>query len=162
MGTPQLGPKERARRFWLKVDVKGPDECWNWIGGVSSNGRPMFGVAHEVGQKKNVLAYRFAWELTNGPLSESAILLHSCDNAICCNTKHLRLGSFHENTQDMLLRNRQNYGRSAKLSEEKVIEIRNKYYNQGYLQKDLAIEYNVEVHTIARALNGRQWKQVPL
>ena len=36
-----LAPNTRAR-FWAKVDVCGPDECWPWMAGLSGNGYGRF------------------------------------------------------------------------------------------------------------------------
>ena len=48
----------------------------------------------------------------------------------------------------------------AKLTEEQVIEIRNKYVPKIYTQEMLAKEYNVSRSTIKFILNGTIWKHI--
>jgi len=52
--------------FWKKVDVRGPDECWEWKQGKHKWG---YGQFRYIG--KMYRAHRFAWELTNGPIPGS-------------------------------------------------------------------------------------------
>lgn len=92
-GTPE-------ERFLAKVDVRGEDECWPWLGYCQSSGHPRFGIA----KGKTVSANRFAYELWVEPIPEGLGILHSCDNPPCCNPKHLRPGTQKQNTADWLER----------------------------------------------------------
>lgn len=47
--------------------------------------------------------------------------------------------------------------KGVKLTEEKVVEIRNEYAD-GARQQDLADEYGVSLYTISSAVNGKIWK----
>lgn len=46
---------------------------------------------------------------------------------------------------------------TPKLTEDKVVEIRNRYAD-GERQQDLADEYDVSLYTISSAVNGKIWK----
>lgn len=88
-------------RFWEKVDVRGEDECWEWLGHRHAAG---YGIFWHDG--KNRRANRMALILSGiDPTCETDMALHSCDNPPCCNPKHLRWGSAKDNAQDFIDRN---------------------------------------------------------
>ncbi len=78
--------------------------------------------------------HRVAWELASGPIPPNTNVLHSCDNRLCCNPEHLFLGTFSDNTRDMMLKGRG----SRKLTPEQVATMRALYAAGGVRQKDLA------------------------
>ena len=91
-------------RFWSKVDIRGPDECWLWQGARHPDGYGRVG-----GQQ----AHRVALSLDLGrPIREGMCVLHSCDNRPCVNPMHLREGTNAENVQDRVRRNRSARGES--------------------------------------------------
>lgn len=98
MGTG-LGRKLERKplwvRFWPKVDRKGPEDCWNWLGAVAGNGYGSIfleEVAREGGGVKviNAQVHRVAWELTHGEIQDGLVIDHMCKNTLCCNPAHLQ------------------------------------------------------------------------
>lgn len=85
------GPKPRplAERVWTKVDQKGEDECWLWRGACRNRTGPPQ-LADETGNK--VTAYRAVFELSYRPLEPEEWVLHTCDDSLCMNPKHLYVG----------------------------------------------------------------------
>lgn len=76
-----------AERFWEKVDVRGPDECWPWIGSCGENGTG-YGQLYQNGKLRQ--AHKVAWELkykTKFPQNRNAC--HSCNIKRCVNWKHI-------------------------------------------------------------------------
>lgn len=157
---------EQIKRFWSNVDIKGEDECWNW--------KLSKGINHGYGKvsilRYNFLAHRLSYFLTYGdiPKDDSSkgtlFVCHKCDNKICCNPKHLFLGNTQDNMNDMKLKNRSSskYGEDNlkhKLTEQQVFDIRQKYSN-GLSQKDLSIEYEVQISTISRIVNYKRWTHI--
>lgn len=76
-----------ARFVWAKVDRKGPDECWPWLGGKNSSGAG-HGVAY-VGNGRSMSAHRAVYQLMVRPLSPREVVDHLCRNPICVNPDHL-------------------------------------------------------------------------
>jgi hypothetical protein len=81
-------PKPLADRFWAKVDRKGPDECWLWLGAKSRRGRGGFygTIRREDGGYYN--AHIAVWVITYGAKPEGD-LDHTCRNTLCVNPAHL-------------------------------------------------------------------------
>ena len=84
-------PANTAEVLWSKVDKKGEDECWPWLG--YSNGK--YGRT-EINDK-SYYAHRVIFDLVNPGIinlnapkntDEHGFIMHSCDNPICCNPKH--------------------------------------------------------------------------
>jgi hypothetical protein len=95
-----------VERFWKRVDARGDDECWDWIGATDTSGYGMVRVPGPRTSNKRVRSSRFAWEIANGPIPDGLHVLHSCDNTRCCNIRHLRLGTAADNTRDKMERGR--------------------------------------------------------
>lgn len=76
-------------------------ECWEWQGAQSSSG---YGNTYVQG--KYVNAHTAIFKLFGGVLQAGHYVVHSCDNKLCINIKHLSDGSPAENTKQALDRNR--------------------------------------------------------
>lgn len=87
-----LGHKHRIPimdKFWKYVEIKGDDECWEWIGGRLPDGYGKTTVRGEDGISRFVVASRFIYEHTYGELPETLKVCHTCNNPPCVNIKHL-------------------------------------------------------------------------
>lgn len=107
MATPRVkrGPRQLPRRlrFFARVDVRGPDECWVWLAGTQLRG---YGHFYD-DDRRNRRAHRVAVELATGvPLADEVVVLHSCDNPPCVNARHLKVGTQVENLEDMRAKGR--------------------------------------------------------
>ena len=88
--------KPLADRFWEKVDVRSPSECWEWT--ADKHGKLPYGKIKV--ERKTKLAHRISYELNRGAIPEGMQVLHSCHNPSCVNPNHLRLGTHKENMKD--------------------------------------------------------------
>lgn len=156
--------KKIDERFWEKVDRKGEKECWLWIGNIGANGYGQLSI-----KNKTISAHRLSWTLNYGPILDGLFVLHECDNPPCVNPNHLFLGTNKDNILDAIAKGRLNplgksnlslYLYKAKVHENQVREIRQKY-SQGLVTfRMLAREYKVSKKTIHRIVRYKTWKNV--
>lgn len=78
--------EQDVSRFWSKVQVGEPDECWEWKGYVDQCGSGLFHI-----NKKCYRAHNMAWALGNNQPYPAKLVrvMHRCSSATCCNPKHL-------------------------------------------------------------------------
>jgi len=84
--------KSLAERFWIRVDRRGPDECWPWLGYISPDG-----YGHLWDGSENIGAHRISWRLANGPTPAGKELDHLCRHRSCVNPGHLEPVTTFEN-----------------------------------------------------------------
>lgn len=72
-------------RFWEKVAIRSPLDCWEWQAATLQSGG--YGAFRLNGQTKR--AHRVAYFLAKGNLDPTLELLHKCNNPRCCNPNHL-------------------------------------------------------------------------
>lgn len=97
---------------------------------------------------KNHRAHRAAFELHHGR-EPNGILLHTCDNPLCCNPSHLSEGTQSDNMADMVRKGRSLKGvrnPMCKFTEEDVVFI----LTSTMKVKDLAAKFGVSRHTISK------------
>lgn len=151
--------------FWMKVEKRGPDECWGWRAQKRWDGYGRFVV-----KQKPQWAHRFSYELHHGPIAKGMHVMHSCDTPECTNPKHLSLGTRAENMADMAAKRRSRHGsksHTAKLTEDQVREIRALYWfkksgNQIVASNaiELSQRYGVTRGTITNAALANTWEHV--
>lgn len=158
MPTGVYPRKPLNERFWAKVDIRGPDDCWPWVG--ARNG---YGCGHLGISGKNVSAHRLAYELVKGPILDGTEVCHSCDNHPCCNPAHLWPGTHLDNMQDAVAKGRSARGErngSHKLTSVQATEIRDRYESGDITQCSLGAAYGVSGRCVSDITTGRTWGHV--
>ena len=93
------------------------DDCIEYKGKKNKGGYGYIAHSHGV-----YMTHRLAWMLANGkPIPPGQVVMHTCDNPPCINSKHLKLGSCVDNAKDMLAKGRGNFaqcsGRPMKITQ---------------------------------------------
>lgn len=146
-----------SEKFWARVSVF--NGCWLWTGAVDSRG-----YGHLAWHGKNARAHRVAFELQHGQIPKGVgyhgtVVMHVCDNKLCCNPAHLVLGTHADNMADMKAKGRRktiNAGAKngrAKLTSEQVQAIRAD--KRG--KRTIAPEYGISPAQVQRVRLGKQW-----
>ena len=162
------------KRFWSKVDkTSNPNGCWEWTASIT-RGYGRFSLTHS----KPIQAHRYSWIIHFGNIPDNLCVLHKCDNQLCVNPDHLFLGTHKDNTQDMIKKQRHQFGNNhyykripnkilkgcqigtSIFTNEQILEIRQKYIPYKYSAPMLAKEYRVHLRTITRILRHETWKHI--
>lgn len=164
-GRPQNTPDV----LWSKVERRGPDECWPWLGFCNHQGYGRTWI-----NDKGYFAHRVIYALAHGDPIESAALRdtkgrgfvrHTCDNPPCCNPAHLLRGTHQDNMNDKVERGRQKQwgggigSPRAKFTADEVffIRLQKKY---GATLNALALLHDCSRSTISSMLYGRSYQDV--
>lgn len=156
------------KRFWSHVDKDGPipshcqelGPCWVWTG--ATKGKMKYGCFGKDSVGTTTMTHRFSWEIHNGKIADSVCVLHRCDVGRCVNPAHLFLGTIADNNKDRATKNRSNAPRGerhflAKLTAEKVLEIRETFDGTAACCYTLASKHNVSDGTIRAIIKRRSW-----
>jgi len=146
--------------FWARVRSHG--ECWEWKGAVDTRG-----YGHLRWNGKIVRSHRLAYELSYGPIPKvsghhGVVVMHKCDNRLCCRPLHLKLGSQGDNIADMKTKGRRknigvgsDNGRAV-LTVEQVRAIRVDQRSIATIARD----YPISRAAVQRIKAGKAWASV--
>jgi hypothetical protein len=152
-----------ADRLWEKVDKSG--DCWIWTGARSQDGYGCIAVSDHRGDHRP--AHRVVFEMTYGPVPDGMEVCHRCDNPPCVRPEHLFVGTHQDNMADCSAKGRnrgstsQPHGEknhNAKLTEQQVVEIRDRYTRGGISQRALAMEYGISQGQASDVINHKRWR----
>ena len=152
---PELTLRQ-LRNFWSKVDVRGPDECWNWTANKLRKGYGTFGL----GSGKIFKAHRISMAIDGrDPLELCG--LHACDNPPCCNPAHLFAGTNAENIADREAKHRRTAIKgeavtNSKLKKSDILAIR----TDARQHREIAADYGVAHSTIGRIKRRTAWAHI--
>lgn len=144
-GTPEY--------FWSRVHIRGADDCWPFEKPTVGNG---YGQLDYQGQRWR--AHRLAYRLSVGEIPAGMHVCHACDNPLCCNPRHLWLGTDADNQRDRVRKGRQ--GGKTKLTPRDVAAIKAEREATGASCGYLAEKYGLESSTVVRILNGESWSPI--
>ena len=156
---PEDGKESDKKRFWSKV--KKTKKCWIWNSSKFTDGYGRFkikigGVYYS--RRSHRLSYAWSVGLDNDRLV-NGIVIHSCDNPLCVNPKHLSIGTVQDNIDDCIRKGRRVYSFGerngmSKLTQKQVCDIRKSEKSGVYLSN----KYNVSVAQVSRIRNRKRWK----
>lgn len=133
------------------------DGCWGWRGSLSDGYGCLFS------REYSIYANRASWVIHRGNIPDGFLVLHKCDNRSCTNPDHLFLGTSKDNTQDMMKKNRGCAGEksvTAKLTIDKVREIRQLLSSTSLTQRFLANKFGVTAMVIHQIKYNKTWKGI--
>lgn len=150
-------------RFREKVRVGAPDECWEWTA-AKARGYGKIKIGRAIKQ-----AHRLSWSWANGQEPPPDLcVLHRCDNRACVNPQHLFLGTFADNSADMVAKGRQARGErmselhrgelsgKAKITAEQAQAIR----ADQRPQHEIAAQYGIAPTAVSKIKRRETWRYI--
>lgn len=162
-GDPLGGIKNQApleERFWRFVEKS--DGCWAWTGNKSRAGYGRISIGPKT--LGYVQAHRLSWELhQKQKIPDGMVVMHKCDNPNCVNPEHLSIGTYKENTLDMISKGRKKVvapvgegnGKSL-LTADQAREIKESTLSMA----ELARKFGVSPNCVRGVKIGRTWKHI--
>ena|SRR3990167_2893186 len=156
--------KEKVKTKLLRfINIHPHTGCWEWQRARQKRGYGIFKLTGVATVAHRVSAYVY---LGLEPRSKLNVC-HKCDNPPCCNPDHLFISTQKDNVRDMFIKGRSNHAHhesvnTAKLTKEKVIEIRKLRSNTGLPFAHIAKRFGVCPENISQICKGRTWKNLPL
>lgn len=151
----------RLMRFWSKVDMRGPDECWEWQASLTTSGYGRFKITSYT----QAIASRLALIATKRDEPRGMLVLHHCDNPKCCNPHHLYFGTVQDNAQDKVDRDRCRTGdqsganNGAAKIDEKQLELIVTRIQRGWNNKQIAADLPITHSMVSLIRLGRMWRK---
>lgn len=153
-------------RFWPKVDKRGEDECWPWLGGKDRDAYGTFFLRLDNNKYRGEGAHRVSYRLAYGDFDANLHVLHRCDNPPCVNPKHLFLGTNLDNIIDRNAKGRRriNWPRGdahggRKVCEADVREMRRAWSAGEKKQVELAAIYKITRRQVNDIIRNRSWRE---
>lgn len=150
-------------RFWSKVDIQEPDDCWKWTGTklLPNDCGQVYGsfCVTDVDRRVTYRAHRFSYVLAHGEIPEDHLIMHTCDTPLCVNPAHLMVGTHLTNAQDREAKGRGTPGElngRSKLSPEDVLAIR----ASDETNEVLGERYGVHPAHISSIQTGKAWSHI--
>lgn len=151
-------------RFWGKVAIGKPDDCWEWQATVNvTSGYGAFTL-----RGKDRPAHRVAYELRHdAEPPDDLFVCHTCDNRRCVNPAHLFLGTRQDNVDDMMRKGRlaDMHGEKSpihKLTEKDVRYIRSVFMSGSpeFGGAALARKFGVTQAAVWNVIHRKTWRHV--
>ncbi len=151
-------------RFWNHVDIREPDQCWNWKLSPTRHGYGLFAAGGTLHR-----CTRFVWIHSGGLYSKEITgklrITTSCGNKMCCNPKHMKLNSQQEVWDRIKEAGTMTVGskhKMSKLTEADVIDIRARYVKRSDADGlgGIAKDYSVTPGCVRDIIIRKTWRHV--
>jgi|SRR5665213_1795763 len=136
-------------------------ECWEFTGS-----RDLRGYGRMADGKGTERVHRLAYQIWVGSI-EGKLICHRCDNPPCFNPDHLFSGTSRDNQQDASRKGRSRgkwmpgmLSVHAKLTDDKVMEIRALYKPYVMTVEKLANKYGLSIGCITKVVHNESWKHI--
>ena len=167
-----------GNRYWEKVDVGEPDECWEWTGGLTSGGYGR--MRYPSGSSRPELAHVLSYCADRGldlndlpsdpsmPDGRRIAVSHHCDFPACINPAHLVV--FHDgqagNNRDKVKKGRHASGDGSNMrtpeGRERAIRVHElRAEHPDWTQKRIGDEVGLSSQqVVSLILSGKRWPEI--
>jgi len=128
---------DKKREHLNRKTIKQEDGCHIWTGQITGSGYGRIEFSHYPGRYR-ARTHRVAYELAHGPIPEGMLVCHTCDVRLCCNPKHLFLGTYADNYHDMVAKGRSR-GKGNSAVKEQIVDALLLGKNCTEIQKEVGV-----------------------
>ncbi len=155
IGRPARSPEQIEEDFLSRIE-KMPSGCHEWRGTIEKRGYGVLTI-----EDRQWRAHRYAYVRANGPVSDTLLICHRCNNKLCVNPEHLYAGDDRANGRDKAAAGTSKGERNpgVKLKEADVIQIR-ELYADGRSQPWIAKRYKIAQTHVSEIVRGIQWSHI--
>lgn len=151
----------KAKISYREFDYEIIGECWEVRNTfVSKSGYPMASFDNKPMCLHRALAM---FNIEKRKLKSDECILHFCNNKLCINPDHLKIGTHKENSENAVSdglygKNNKERNGNSKLTEQDVKLIR-LYFHLGLkTQKELSYEFNTSQPNISNIIYNKRWR----
>jgi hypothetical protein len=150
---------EEFARFMEYVDFDSNSiGCWGWLA------KKTRGYGYFSTNSKSHRAHRWLYQLIHGPVDDSLVIRHKCDNAGCVNPLHLEIGTHKDNKRDQIERGRMPSRQGsrhpmAKLNDAEVVDIRQRA-SAGQPYPKIAAHMGLSPRLVGQIVRRETWRHI--
>lgn len=170
--VPPAHPRKKFDRlglpdkFWHFVDVRGPGDCWVWLGCTN-----MGGYGQRWYKGKLTVTNRIVL-MASGVDLKGMLSCHTCDFPPCCNPRHLYAGTSLDNARDRRERGRIGYLKgedhgSSKITQAQAMRIKKEFHSRPFLRGSHRIsvsgickKYGISSSQVYKIAYGDLWSHL--
>jgi len=145
---PNMTP-DQMKNFWSRVDIGDRGSCWRWKRGCTKDGYGSLGINGKVYR-----APRISFSLYYGPIPDGKIILHKCDNPLCCNPHHLEFGTKKDNSKNKYDRGRGNNYRKFNFTDADVEQML-MWRQEKWTYEEISQKFGCSANTISTKLKSK-------
>jgi len=147
-------------RILRNIRINKRSGCWEWQLSTYVKGYGQLSV-----QGDKWLAHRYSFFIFVGEIPKGLCVCHTCDNPSCVNPEHLWLGTYKENTEDMIKKGRHSFYLNktgerhpfSKITDREAIEICN-LVNLGNSHISVANMFGLSRTHVSQMVFGKKRK----
>jgi len=165
--TGEIQMDTLQERFFENVAITDDEsECWLWEGAQRGGSEKLGRYGQVCHNSKIYYAHRVAWSIYNeSEVPEGMHVLHAntCKSRLCCNPKHLRIGTHLTNMRQKKVDGTQNMGQThglSKLTNIKVKKIRELHATGEWKQYELAKKFRITAGHVSNIVQRKVWKHI--
>jgi len=159
-----MAAKSTPESFLSRINTCTEDACWPWTGARNNSG---YGTVRYQGRVQT--AHRLAAFLAGLVCSVEApknrrgsgFILHQCDNPLCCNPAHMRVGTYAENQREAYARKRRAQPKGTPHANSKItvadVRLIRRLYADGVSQEAIGRLINMSQSAISSLLLGKTY-----
>jgi predicted XRE-type DNA-binding protein len=111
-------------------------------------------------RRKQMCIHRYIFAKHNGPIPPGMHVMHTCDNRLCINPSHLKLGTHQDNMADMVAKGRNTKGDTCGRSKIKSETVNQILSEPNLTQLQIAEKYGISRSHVSRIRSGKTWKHI--